>query len=95
MFGRAVERDQRRIEPRLVGGVQPAHGAGDLAVHVGDRAGDVVAAERRAAVAQIERLAGAGGGAGRRDGAADRAAREAQLGLDGGPAAAVPHAPGL
>ena len=90
--GRAVEFDQPPVQRRLVGAVQPGDRAGDLVVHVADRARDVVAAERLAAVAQVERLAGAGGGAGRRDGAADAAALQQDLGLHRGTAAAVPHA---
>ena len=44
---------------------------------------DVEAAESLAAVAQVDRLAAAGRGAGGSDGATDRPAREVQLGLDG------------
>ena len=44
---RAVQFDQPAVQRRLVGGVEAGHGAGDLAVHVADRARHVVAAERR------------------------------------------------
>ena len=57
----------------------PATARGDLAVDVADRARHVEAAERRAAVAQLERLARARGRAGGRDRAADGAVRRASL----------------
>ena len=67
--------------------------ARDRAAHVGDRLRDVVAAEPRAAVAQVDGLARAARRAGGRDAAADDAAREAHFGFDGRPAARIEDAP--
>ena len=92
LAGRAVELDQAAVERRLVGSVQAGDRAGDLAVHMADRARHVIAAECLAAVAQVERLAGAGGRARRHDGAADAAAFQQHLGFHRRTAAAVPHA---
>ena len=89
---RAVERDQMAVDRRLVAGVASGQRRGDLVVHVRDRPAHVEAAERGAAVAQVDRLAAAGRGAGRRDGAADAAAGERDLDLDRRPAARIPHA---
>ncbi len=87
---RAVERDQRRVHRRLVGGVASDQGAGDVGVQPFQRLGDVVAAERSAAIAQVERLARAGGGAGGRHAAPDGAAFQQHVGFERRPAAAVP-----
>ena len=51
----------------------------------------VAPAEPRAAVAQLDRLAGAGRGARRRDRPPDGAAGQTQFGLDGRPAARIPN----
>ena len=86
----AVELDQARVQARLVESIEPDQRRRDEPVHVGYCTRDVLAAERLAAVAQVDRLAAAGRGASRGDGAADRPARELELCLDGGPAPAVP-----
>ena len=91
---RAVEVDQDAVEPGLIGRVAAAQGGGDAVPDVPDGAGDVVAAEGVAAVAQVHRLAAAGRGAGRRRRAAADAAGQVHLGLDGGAAAGVPYASG-
>ena len=90
---RAVEVDQRAVERLLVGGVAPAQRLGDLAVDVPDRLRDALAAPRRAAVAQLDRLVHAGRGAGRDDRAAERAGLEPDVDLDGRIAARVEHLP--
>ena len=64
-------RSARGRAPAWSAASTPAHRAGDLAVHVRDRLRDALAAARRAAVAQLDRLVHAG----RRAGRDDRAAR--------------------
>ena len=69
LVGRAVELDHRLVEGPLLGAPRPAQRRGDLAVDVGDRAGDALAGPGVAAVAQLDRLEltrrGAGGNGGR------------------------------
>ena len=90
---RAVERDQRAGRPPP-GRRRPCRRAPGRS-----RASTAATAprtswppKRRAAVAQVDRLAGARRGAGRRDGAPGRAAGERHLDLDGRPAARIPDA---
>ena len=73
---RAVELAQQRVDAGLVGGVEPVQRRADRVGHVGDRAEDALAAEAGlVAVAQLDRLVGAGRGAGRDGRAADRRRR--------------------
>ena len=73
LVGRAVEVDQRAVEPALVERVEARHRLGDLAVDVGDRLRDALAAPGVPAVAQLRGLELAGRGPGRHRGAALRA----------------------
>src|SRR5580765_3435629 len=68
-------------------------GRSDCAVDRGNRALHVAATEPCAAVAQLDRLARAGRGTGRRDGAADGATSKTNFGLDGRPASRIPYPP--
>jgi hypothetical protein len=89
---RAVALEHGLIDTQLIAGVQTVDGVGQGAVDVLD-GGDHALAEIAAGVlvAQLEGLAGAGGGAGRHDGAPDGAAGEHDFGLHGGIAARVEH----
>jgi hypothetical protein len=89
---RAVEVDQEAVERGLVVGGDAAQCARDLAFDIGDRALHVEAAERGAAVAQLDRLARPLRRARRADRASERAVVERHLGLDRRPAATVPDA---
>ena len=82
LVGRPVEVDQRAVEAFLIGCVAPAQRLGDLAVDVADRLQDGLAAPRRPAVAELDRLVDAGRGAGRDDRAAERAGVEPDVDLD-------------
>jgi hypothetical protein len=62
---------------------------------MGHRAHDVGTAEPRPLVAQIDGFAAAGGDAGRSYRTAAGAAGKRHLGLDGGPATGIPHAPAV
>ena len=91
----AVELDQRRRRARA--GRRRSGRPAPAAISpltLADRPEDAEAAEALAAVAQLERLVGAGRAAGRDVGAAQRAAVEADVDLDGGQAAAVEHLAG-
>ena len=90
--GRAVGRDHRLVERRLIGRSPSDQEIADFAIHVGDRAADIETAEPRSAVAQVERFARSGRGAGRRDCTAARAAVEDHLGLHRRAGARVPDA---
>ena len=86
----AVELDHRRVERGLVERVEAGDRVGDLAVDRVDRAGHALAEiAALVAVAQLDRLARAGGGARRHGRAAEGAALQDDVGLDGGVAAAV------
>jgi len=87
-----VQLDQPTIQRRLISRIQAGDGTEDLAVHMGNRAGHVVTAKRIFAVAQIERLAGAGGCACWSDGSTDTAAFQQYFGFHCRAATAVPHA---
>ena len=91
----AVERDQRGIEPCLVGRVEAGEACGDLAVHIGNRVRDALAAEGRSAVAQLDRLVHAGRGARGNRRAAERAGLEPNVDLDGRIAARIEHPPAV
>jgi hypothetical protein len=95
LVGRAVELDERLVETGLVGRVAPAHGVGDLAVDVGDRLGDALAAVGHAAVAQLGGLELPGRGAAGHRGAPGRPRAQHQLDLDGRVAAAVEDLAGV
>ena len=86
---RAVEVDHGVVDRPLVERVEPADGIGDLTVDVGHRLQHTLAREAAAAVAQLDRLADAGRGAGGSDGAAPRTGVEEHLGFDGRVAAGV------
>jgi hypothetical protein len=86
----AVELAQRRVDRGLIGGVGADQLGRDALDDVGDRLGHALAEEAAGvAVAQLERFVLAGRRARRDDGAAQGAALEADLGLDGGVAARV------
>ena len=76
---------------RYLGGVEALQRRGDLAVDVGDGPGDALAGPGLAAVAQLDRLELAGGGAGGHGRAARGARLQPHLDLDGRVAAAVEH----
>src|SRR5450756_2408833 len=92
LVGRAVECDQYVVDALLVARVASAKGTCDLAVDITDRFHHVSATEPTAAVAQIDCLAAAGRGAGRRDCPPHGAARDRHFSLDGRPAARIPDA---
>ena len=81
------------VERALVGGVEADDGVADLAVHVGDRVGDALAAEALAAVAQLDGLVRAGAGAARDGGPAPGAGHQLDLDLDGRVAAGIEDLP--
>ena len=85
----AVELDHRLVEGALLGGAGAGQRRGDLAVDVGDGAGDALAGPGVAAVAQLDRLELAGRGAGGHRGEAAGARLERDLDLDGRVAARV------
>ncbi len=95
LVGGAVELDHLRVEPALVGRVEPCKRRGDLAVDVGDRLRDALAGPGLAAVAQLDRLELAGRGAGGHRGQAARAGAEADFDLDGRVAARVEDLAGV
>ena len=85
----AVELDHRPVERALLGGAGAGQRRGDLAVDVGDRAGDALAGPALAAVAQLDRLELAGRGARGDRGEAAGAGLQRDLDLDGRVAARV------
>ena len=84
---RSVERNERRVDPRLIPGVHAANRRRDLAIHVRHGTAHPQAAEQVAAIAQVDRLVTAARCSRRCDGAATRAAGQHDFGLDGRPAA--------
>ena len=90
LFGGAVGRDHRAVEPDLVGRVAADDDLGQRAVDVGDGLGDAFAeVARLVAVAELDRLVDAGAGP-RGDGRpAERAVGQDHIDLDGRVAAAV------
>jgi len=86
----AVEVDERPVDEGLLGGVESDDGLGDLGVDVLDGLQHALAAEAlRVVVAQLDRLARAGRGAGGHCGAPHDARLEQHIGLDRGVAARV------
>src|SRR5262249_41726193 len=81
---RAVEVAQRLVDRPLIGGAGADEGLRDLAVHVGDGAGDALAVPRRSAVAKLGGLELARRGARRYGRAAARAGVEGHVDLDRG-----------
>ena len=92
---RAVELDQLLVELLLLVGLHAPNRLEDLAVHIRDRLRHGLAAEGVAAVAQLDRLVDAGGGAGRDRRAAVGAGLQHHLDLDGGVAARVEDLAGV
>ena len=90
LVGRAVQLDQPLVDQRLVGAVQPDQGPRDLAIDASASPLDTKATEGFTAIAQVDRLLTAARSAGRGDGAAHRAARQGDLGLQGRASAGVP-----
>ena len=90
-----VELDQRAVEARLVGGVAAATASAISPLTCADRAQHALAAERLAAVAQLDGLVLAGRRARRDRRAAERAGLEAHVDLDRGVAAAVEDLAGV
>src|SRR5207244_3969778 len=80
---RPVKLDQGAVEPGLVEGIAAADGLGDLAVDVGDRLGDALAAVGLAAVSELNRFVHPGRRPRRHRGATQRAGIEANVDLDG------------
>ena len=95
LVGRAVEVDQRAVEPVLVGGVAAGDRLGDLAVDVADGLGDALAQVALAAVAQLRGLELAGGRAGRHRGAARGSRSQDEVDLDRRVATAVEDLAGV
>jgi hypothetical protein len=86
----AVELDHERVDVPLICRIEPPQDVADLAVDRGDRPAHALAAESRlVAVAQLDRLVGAGRGAGRHRRAAKRAGLELHVHLDGRVAARI------
>ena len=80
---RPVEVDEQRVDAGLVGRVEPEQLGRDPIDHVGDRGQDALAAEAGlVAVAQLDRLVGAGRGAAGHGRAPDRAVVEDDVDLD-------------
>jgi hypothetical protein len=92
---RPVDLDEPAVEALLLGGVQAADGIGELAVDVGHRSRDALAAVGVAAVAQLRGLELARGRAGGDGRAPGGAGPQAQLDLHGRVAAAVEDLPGV
>ena len=80
---RAVELDHGAVDLALLARVHPGDAVGDLAVDVGDGAGDALAEPGVAAVAELDRLVLAGRCAGGHGGCTERARLEPDLDLDG------------
>ena len=92
LVGAAVGGDQRLVDGPLVARVEAAHRLGERPVDVGDGLLDAATAVAVGiAVAQLDGLVRAGAGAAGDDRPPERAAREDDVGLDGGVAARVEH----
>ena len=89
----AVERAELGVEHPLVGRVEPDDRVADLAVHVRDGVLHTLAAVAQLAVAELDRLVGAGAGAARDRGPAPGARGQLDLDLDGRVAARVQDLP--
>ena len=93
---RAVDLDHPAIEGGLVGGLHPRDGRGEDGVHVLHRLEDPLAAEAlRVAVAQLQGLPGAGGGARGHRRESPGAVGEKRLHLEGRVAARIEDLSGL
>ena len=93
LLRRPVQPDQHLIDPGLIRRIATAQRLRNIRTDVVHGTAHVIAAETRAAVAQIDRLAGAHRSAGGRNGAPDRAALERHLGFYGRAGARIPDAP--
>jgi hypothetical protein len=92
---RPVERDERAVDRRLIGRVEPRQRLGDLGADVLDRLADAFSQiGLRIAVAQLDRLVLARRGARRNGCAADQARLDLDVDLDGGVAARVENLAG-
>ena len=89
LVGRAVEVEHRLVDEALVVGVEADDRAGDRVDDAADGLLHALAEVALAAVAQLDRLEGAGGGAAGHGRAAERAVLEEHLHLDGGVAARI------
>ncbi len=89
---RAVERDERGVDARLVERIAPFERLQDRADDVRGRLADVHPSEPRTAVAKIDRLARAARRAGRSHRAPRAAARKPHLGLERRASARIPDA---
>ncbi len=89
LLGGAVELAHQAIEPGLLLDLKPRQGIEDLGVDGIHGLLDPLAAIAGATVAQLDRLMGAGGGAGGNRGPAEGAVFKGDIHLDGGIAAAV------
>ena len=93
---RAVEIDQQRVDPDLLGGFVAGQRVEDLAVDGIDRLQHALAAVAAlVAVAKLDRLVGAGGGARRNGRATEGAGFQRHIDLDGRIAAAVENFAGV
>ena len=93
LVGRAVERDHRRVDARLLFGIHAAERVEDFAVHGGDGLFHALAAIAFAAVAQFHRLMRAGRGARGHRGAAETAVFQPHIHFHGGIAPGVQDFP--
>ena len=89
LVGGAVEVEHRLVDEALVVGVEADDRAGDRVDDAGDGLLHALAEVALAAVAQLDGLEGAGGGAAGHGRATERAVLEEDLHLDGGVAARV------
>ena len=90
LVGRAVEFDHGLVDMDLIFGVEAGNGVENLAIDGFDGLQHALAAKAGlVAVAQFDGLAGAGGGARRHGGAAERAVFQRHIDFDGGIAAQV------
>ena len=88
-----VERNQRGVDGGLIVGIEADQRFCDFTADVADGAGDVVASEARAAVAEIDRLPRSARRAGRRDRPPEGTRGKPDFRLDSCAAAGIPYAP--
>jgi hypothetical protein len=93
LVGCSIERDQCRVDAGLIERIPSFERATNGSADARDGLDHVHSAETRAAIAQIDRLARAAGGAGGSDRAPARAAFEHDLGFERRPPARIPDAP--
>ena len=80
----AVQIDQQGVDGNLIGGIKPREGRGDHAVDVLDRPQHPLAEVAAAVpIPKLDRLGGAGGGAGRHGGSSAGAVLEDDVHLEG------------